>query len=59
LIDLPGVNVQERTHKDLLESLRSGVEDMPKSPCEKKEEELINISVWVRNRTNQYRVMEG
>lgn len=28
LVDLPGVNAQERTLKELLESLRIGVEDM-------------------------------
>jgi len=28
LIDLPGVNAQEKTKKELLESLRLGAEDM-------------------------------
>jgi hypothetical protein len=28
LIDLPGVNAQERTREELLESLRAGAEDM-------------------------------
>jgi predicted RNase H-like HicB family nuclease len=28
LVDLPGVNAQERTQKELLESLKSGAEDM-------------------------------
>ncbi len=28
LIDLPGVNAQERTREDLLESLRIGAEEM-------------------------------
>ena len=28
LVDLPGVNAQERTKKELLESLRIGAEDM-------------------------------
>jgi len=28
LIDLPGVNAQERTRQELLESLRIGAEDM-------------------------------
>lgn len=28
LIDLPGINAQERTREGLLESLRSGAEDM-------------------------------
>jgi predicted RNase H-like HicB family nuclease len=46
LVDLPGVNAQERTRKELLESLRIGAEDMLSAPCEKgKEEELVNISI--------------
>ena len=28
LVDLPGVNAQEKTQKELLESLRIGAEDM-------------------------------
>ena len=28
LVDLPGVNAQERTQEELLESLKSGAEDM-------------------------------
>jgi predicted RNase H-like HicB family nuclease len=28
LIDLPGVNAQEKTRKELLKSLRTGAEDM-------------------------------
>jgi hypothetical protein len=28
LVDLPGVNAQERNRKDLMESLRMGAEDM-------------------------------
>ena len=28
LVDLPGVNAQERTRKELLESLRIGAEDL-------------------------------
>lgn len=28
LVDLPGVNAQERTREELLESLRIGAEDM-------------------------------
>ncbi|MCH7498168.1 MAG: type II toxin-antitoxin system HicB family antitoxin [Candidatus Marinimicrobia bacterium] len=28
LIDLPGVNAQEKTHEELLESLKIGAEDM-------------------------------
>ena len=29
LVDLPGVNAQERTRNELMESLRIGAEDMP------------------------------
>ena len=28
LVDLPGVNAQERTHEELIESLKIGAEDM-------------------------------
>ncbi|MFH0847469.1 MAG: type II toxin-antitoxin system HicB family antitoxin [Chloroflexota bacterium] len=46
LIDLPGVNAQERTRKALLESLRIGAEDMLNIPYEPgKEEELILVRV--------------
>jgi predicted RNase H-like HicB family nuclease len=46
LIDLPGVNAQEKTKGELLESLRIGAEDMlltPVRPAE--EEELVSIEV--------------
>ena len=29
LVDLPGVNAQEKTRKELVDSLRIGAEDMP------------------------------
>ncbi len=46
LVDLPGVNAQERTKEELLESLKIGAEDMIKTPYQpKKEEELVSIKV--------------
>ena len=46
LIDLPGVNAQERTKKELIESLIIGAEDMLNAPFEPKdEEELVKIEV--------------
>jgi len=46
LIDLPGVNAQEKSRKALLESLRIGAEDMLSTPVEvKAEEELVKIEV--------------
>ena len=46
LIDLPGVNAQERTKDELLESLKIGAEDMIETPYQpKKEEELVRIKV--------------
>jgi predicted RNase H-like HicB family nuclease len=46
LIDLPGVNAQERTREELLESLRIGAEDMLVTPFELAEEgELVTIKV--------------
>ena len=46
LVDLPGVNAQERTRKELLESLKIGAEDMLDTPVEVKgEEELVKIEV--------------
>ncbi len=34
LVDLPGVNAQERTHDELVESLRIGALDMLETECE-------------------------
>jgi predicted RNase H-like HicB family nuclease len=46
LIDLPGVNAQEKTKKELLESLKIGAEDMLNTPFEPTaEEELVSIEV--------------
>ncbi len=46
LVDLPGVNAQEKTRKKLLESLKIGAEDMLNTPFEpKKEEELVPIEI--------------
>ena len=46
LIDLPGVNAQERTRDELLESLRVGAEDMLVAPLQlQEEEELVTISL--------------
>lgn len=46
LVDIPGVNAQEKTRKKLMESLRIGAEDLlntPFAPSDK--EELVNIKV--------------
>lgn len=46
LVDLPGVNAQEKTREKLVESLRIGAEDMLQAPVElDNEEELIAIQV--------------
>ncbi len=46
LIDLPGVNAQEKSRQKLLESLKIGAEDMINTPVEvKTEEELVKIEV--------------
>ena len=46
LVDLPGVNAQEKTRGKLLESLKIGAEDMLNIPFEPKgEEELVPIEV--------------
>ena len=46
LIDLPGVNAQEKTRKQLVESLRIGAEDMINTPFEPANgEELVRIEV--------------
>ena len=44
LIDLPGVNAQEKTKKKLLESLKVCAREMLNTPFElKEEEELVKI----------------
>ncbi len=47
LVDLPGVNAQERTRKKLIESLKIGAEDMLKTPFEPKKEgeKLVTVEV--------------
>jgi predicted RNase H-like HicB family nuclease len=46
LIDLPGVNAQERTREELLESLKIGAEDILMTPFELEEEaELVTIKL--------------
>jgi len=46
LIDLPGVNAQEKTREELLESLKIGAEDMLVIPFEPEEEaELVTIKL--------------
>ena len=46
LVDLPGVNAQERTKDKLIESLKIGAEDMLNTPLNTKdEEELVHIEV--------------
>ncbi len=46
LIDLPGVNAQEKSRQKLIESLRIGTEDMLNIPFEPQdEEELVKIEV--------------
>ena len=44
LIDLPGVNAQEKTRKELLESLKIGAEDLLSTPPTlDKEEKLVKV----------------
>ncbi len=46
LVDLPGVNAQEKTKGKLIESLKIGAEDLLNTPIEPKdEEELVKIEV--------------
>lgn len=47
LVDLPGVNAQEKTREKLIESLKIGAEDMLMTPFEPEEEgeELIAIDL--------------
>ncbi len=46
LVDLPGVNAQERTKQELMESLKIGAEDMLMAPFDLEEEgELVTIDV--------------
>jgi predicted RNase H-like HicB family nuclease len=46
LIDLPGVNAQEKSREKLIESLKMGAEDMLNAPFEiKDKEELVKIDL--------------
>ena len=46
LVDSPGVNAQDRTKEELIESLRIGGEPMLNTPFEPKpEEQLVGIEV--------------
>jgi predicted RNase H-like HicB family nuclease len=46
LVDVPGINAQEKTRKKLLESLTTCAEEMLNSPVELKEtEELVKIEI--------------
>jgi len=46
LVDVPGVNAQERTREELIESLRIGFEDMTKTNIElPSKAELVPIAV--------------
>ncbi len=46
LVDLPGVNAQEKDRKTLLEALKIGAEDMLNTPVETTdEEEVVKIEV--------------
>ena len=46
LVDLPGVNAQEKTREKLMESLKIGAEDMLMTPVEAgEEEELVAIEL--------------
>jgi predicted RNase H-like HicB family nuclease len=46
LVDLPGVNAQERTKEELIESLRIGAEDMLSTTIEPAaDEELVKIEI--------------
>lgn len=47
LVDLPGVNAQEKTKEELIQSLKIGAEDMLAAPVEAREEgeELVSIEV--------------
>lgn len=46
LVNLAGVNAEERTKEELMESLKIGAEDMLNTPFEPKpEEQLVSIEV--------------
>ncbi len=47
LVDLPGVNAQERTREELEDALRMGADDMLNAPLtvDDEESELITIDI--------------
>jgi predicted RNase H-like HicB family nuclease len=46
LVDVPGVNGQEKTREQLIKSLKICAEDMLNTPYQpSKEEELVNVEV--------------
>jgi len=46
LVDLPGVNAQDGTKEELIESLKIGAEGMLNTPFEpKQEEQLVTIEL--------------
>ena len=46
LVDLPGVNAQEKSREELMQSLKTGAEDMLALPVQpEEEEELVSIEV--------------
>lgn len=45
LVDLPGVNAQEKSRVKLIESLKIGAEDMLKTAVELENGELVKIEV--------------
>jgi len=56
LVDLPGVNAQERTSEKLIESLRIGAEDMLATPFKPEEkEELVSVKVEDKRRIHGLR----
>ena len=61
LVGLPGVNAQERTREELIESLKIGAEDMLMAPVEPKEpgEELVTIEFRLSRERGQERRTAG
>ena len=54
LVDLPGVNAQERTQKELIDSLRIGAEDMlamevPFEPEAQMMTVMVNDPAWAES----------
>ena len=56
LVDLPGVNAQERTQKELIDSLRIGAEDMlamevPFEPDAQMTTIMVKASAWAESQS--------